>query len=121
MATMYCALCGRPVEASRQIGVGTVIMAVLTAGISLLVVPFYPKRCSICRSAAVSVSPPDRAAGATGDPLARIADLEKRLILVEDELDTAGVELRRLKAERDFYAQLLGNPAAREAGPPSDR
>jgi hypothetical protein len=121
MATMYCALCSRPVEANRQIGVGTVALAVLTAGISLLAVPFYPKRCSICGSAAVSVSPPDGVVGAAGDPLARIADLEKRLSLVEDELDSASVEVRRLKAERDFYSQLLGNPAVREAGRPNDR
>src|SRR5688572_23610645 len=99
MATMYCALCGRPVEANRQIGLGTVILAVFTAGISLLAVPFYPKRCSICKSAAVSVSLPDGAVGATRDPLARVADLEKRVSLVEEELETAGVEVRRLKAE----------------------
>jgi hypothetical protein len=121
MATMYCALCRRPVEANRQVGVGTVILAVLTFGMSLLAVPFYRKRCCICRSAAVSVSPPAGAAGATGDPFARVADLEKRLSLVEGELETAGVELRQLKAERDFYSQLLANPAAREAGRPSDR
>ena len=121
MATMYCALCARPVEAKRHIGGGTVILAVLTAGIALLAVPFYPKRCSICRSAAVSVSPPGGVVGATRDPFARVADLEKRLSHVEEELDTAGVELRRLKAERDFYNQLLGNPAAREAGGPSER
>ena len=120
MATMYCALCGRPVEAKREIGAGTVILAVLTAGISLLAIPFYPKRCSICRSAAVSVSPPHEAVGATSDTFARVEELEKRLRLVEDELDTAGVELRRLKSERDFYSQLLRNPAAREAGRPSD-
>jgi hypothetical protein len=43
------------------------------------------------------------------------------LSLVEDELDSASVEVRRLKAERDFYSQLLGNPAVREAGRPNDR
>ena len=69
----------------------------------------------------MSVSPPDGVAGATRDPFARVADLEKRLSIVEEELDTAGVELRRLKAERDFYSQLLDNPAAREADRPSDR
>ena len=69
----------------------------------------------------MSVSPPDGVVSATGDAFARVADLEKRLSLVEEELDTAGVELRQLKAERDFYSQLLGNPASREAGRPSDR
>lgn len=119
MATMYCALCGRPVEANRQIGLGTVIMAVFTAGLSLLAIPFYPKRCSICRSAAVSDSPPDREFGAKG-PHTRVTDLEKRLRLVEEELETAGNELQQLRAERDFYRQLLDNPAAREAGRPGN-
>jgi hypothetical protein len=118
MATMYCALCNRPVEAKRQVGAGTIAVAVLTVGLSLLVVPFYPKRCSICKSAAVSLTPPGGTAGAAGAQNARLAELEKRLSLVEQELETNGVELRRLTTERDFYRQLLENPAAREARRP---
>jgi len=116
MATMYCALCNRPVEARRQIGIGTIALAVVTAGLSLVAVPFYPKRCSICKSAAVSLSPPLGAAGAADGPAARLAELEKRLSLVEQELESNGVQLRRLTTERDFYRQLLDNPASREAG-----
>lgn len=120
MATMYCALCGRPVEAKRQIGAGTVLLAVITMGVSLLAVPFYRKRCSICRSAAVSLTPLDGATAAAGGPLARLGDLEQRLRLVEEELESTSVELRRLKAERDFYSQLLADPAAREADRPTN-
>jgi hypothetical protein len=114
---MYCALCNRPVEAKRQIGAGTVILAVITGGLALLAVPFYPRRCSICKSTAVSPSPLDMAAAGSGDsPLTRLAELEQRVRLVEEELENAGVDLRRLKAERDFYSQLLSDPGARAAG-----
>lgn len=54
MATMYCNLCKRPVEARRNIGLGTFILALLTGGISLIFIPFYAKRCQICKSDAVS-------------------------------------------------------------------
>jgi hypothetical protein len=109
---MYCALCSRPVEAKRHIGGGTIVLALLTVGVSLVAVPFYPKRCSICRSAAVSLLPPDAPSDAAGGPpLARLADLEQRLGVVEEELESAGLELRRIRAERDFYSQLLDNPA----------
>lgn len=118
MATMYCALCNRPVEAKRQIGVGTVALAVFTAGVSLLAVPFYPKRCSICKSSAVSLSPPEfTPAGAGATPLARLAELEHRLSMVEQELEATGGDLSRLKDERDFYNQLLADPAARRRTP----
>jgi hypothetical protein len=112
MATMYCALCNRPVEASRQLGVGTLALAFITFGISLVAIPFYPKRCAICKTTAVSLAPPD-AAGKGATLTSRLADLEQRLRLVEEELESAGVDLSRLKAERDFYSQLLGDPASR--------
>jgi hypothetical protein len=108
MPTMYCALCRRPVEARRQIGVGTVVLAVLTAGLSLLAIPFYVRRCAICKSAAVTPTPPE--VDAVGPaPTARLAALEQRLTRTEDQLEAAGEELDRLRAERDFYRQLLGD------------
>ncbi len=113
MSTMYCALCRRPVDARRHIGIGTIALAVVTAGLSLLAVPFYPKRCSLCKSTAVSPSPPDAAIGGPGPSLSRMEELEHRLRLVEEELEAAGGDLRRLKEERDFYSQLLGDPARR--------
>lgn len=114
MSTMYCALCRRPVDARRHIGIGTIALAVVTAGLSLLAVPFYPKRCSLCKSTAVSHSPPDTAMGGPGaSSLSRLEELEHRLRLVEEELEAAGGDLRMLKEERDFYSQLLGDPARR--------
>jgi hypothetical protein len=110
MSTMYCALCSRPVDARRHLGIGTIALAVLTAGLSLLAVPFYPKRCSICRSTAVTLSPP---AGRDSLPPSRLEELEQRLRLMEEELEAAGSDIRRLSEERDFYAQLLGDPARR--------
>ena len=109
MATMYCALCRRPVEAKRQIGAGTIIVAVLTAGFSLLAIPFYSKRCSICKSAAVSDIDPNTAL--TAGSTARISDAEQRLRLTEAELEVATSELDRLRTERDFYRELLGDRA----------
>jgi hypothetical protein len=111
---MYCALCGRPVEATRHIGAGTIFFAIITGGLSLLAVPFYAKRCAICRSTAVSLTPPEGTGGGAGASFpARLAELEKRLRLVEEELESAGVDLNRLKTERDFYRELLGDPTSR--------
>lgn len=110
MATMYCALCKRPVEARRQIGAGTVIVAVLTAGMSLLAIPFYQKRCSICKSPALSAALPGQTAIGSGIfPPGRLADVEQRLSVTENELEAANFELDRLRAERDFYRDLLGD------------
>jgi len=108
MATMYCALCNRPVDARRLIGVGTIALAVATGGFWLLAVPFYPKRCSICKSSAVSHGIPDGARGTA--PLARLVELERRLSLAEGELETLSVQLERSREESEFYRKLLGDP-----------
>jgi len=121
MATMYCALCSRPVDAKRQVGVGTIALAVITGGLWLLAIPFYRRRCSICRSTAVSMTVPDADMIAGGaSPVAygkalqeRLADLEQRLTLTEGEVEAASVEIERLRAERDFDRQLLGGPTVR--------
>ncbi len=54
MARKYCELCERNVEAKRKIGIGTLILAVITFGLWLLLIPFYGKRCPICQSADLS-------------------------------------------------------------------
>jgi hypothetical protein len=121
MATKYCALCKRPVEAKRQVGAGTVALGVVTAGLWFLAIPFYRKRCCICRSTAVSTTMPDPGS-VTGDVTAaasgravqtRLAELERRLSLAEAELEAAGVQLERLRTEQEFYRELLEDPAAR--------
>lgn len=114
MATMYCALCRRPVEAKRHIGVGTLILAVVSFGVSLLAIPFYKRRCCICRSAAVSASPRDAGIG-TGPPAqGQLTELRSRLSATEAELEATGTELERLRTERDFYRQLLEDPTLRQ-------
>jgi len=122
MSIMYCALCGRPVEAKRRIGVGTVCLAVLTGGMWLLAIPFYRKRCSICSSTAVATTLSEaemiasRTSLAPGSTLqTRLADMEQRLSLTEGELEAATVELDRLRKERDFDRQLREGAAARES------
>jgi hypothetical protein len=115
MAVMYCALCRRPVEARRDIGLGTIVLAVLSGGLALLAVPFYSKRCSICKSAALSRTANGSGAAGVGGPAdARIQELEQRLTVTQEELEATNVELDRLRTERDFYRQLLEDPAARE-------
>ncbi len=54
MATKYCDHCQRPVEARRQIGVGTLILVLLTGLIWLIFIPFYTKRCPICKGISLS-------------------------------------------------------------------
>lgn len=119
MATMYCALCSRPVEANRQIGAGTIVLGLVTGGVWFLAVPFYPKRCSICKSTAVSDTSPDGAlprASKTGSgtALQRIEDLEQRLSLTQAELESTNTALDRVRTERDFYRQLLADPARKK-------
>ena len=59
MAIKYCDLCERQVEAKRNIGVGTLILVICSAGLWLLAIPFYAKRCAICKSDQVFKGPPD--------------------------------------------------------------
>lgn len=113
MATKYCALCKRPVEARRHIGAGTIVLAVLTGGLWLVTIPFYSKRCCICRSAAVSDAAPDAAIASGRSLPAQLTAVEQRLARTEGELDLATGELDRLRAERDFYRDLVSDPIAR--------
>lgn len=111
MATMHCALCDRPVEARRHIGIGTVALGFVTGGLWLLAIPFYARRCSICRSDAVSAVPatPGASRTASGPAAARIADLQQRLTTTLDLLEAANAQIDRLRTEQDFYRQLLGD------------
>ncbi len=117
MPTMYCPLCNRPVEARRQIGVGTVALAVLSWGLWLLAIPFYQKRCSICKSPSVTALHRDEelTTRSRGGPL---GEPEQRLRLMESELEVAHDAIQRVTTERDFYRQLLEDPAARRTERP---
>lgn len=44
----YCNNCEQNVAAKRKIGVGSLILCIITGGLWLLVIPFYTKRCHIC-------------------------------------------------------------------------
>lgn len=46
----YCRACERTTHFKRQFGVGTLIGVVVTGGLWLLALPFYEKRCSICKT-----------------------------------------------------------------------
>ena len=59
MSTKYCVNCDRVVGAKRIIGVGTFILALMTGGLWLLLILFYPKRCPICRGANFGKKPVD--------------------------------------------------------------
>jgi hypothetical protein len=49
MSIKYCNLCKRNVEPCRQIGVGTLIAVLITVGAWLFLIPFYSKKCPICK------------------------------------------------------------------------
>ena len=53
MSTKYCNLCERKVEAKREIGVGSLLLVLLTGGLWLIAIIFYGERCSICKSKAL--------------------------------------------------------------------
>jgi hypothetical protein len=52
MAAKQCNLCERPVMPKRNIGIGTFILVFCTGGFWLLAIPFYRKRCPICKGSA---------------------------------------------------------------------
>lgn len=54
----YCTLCHRPVEPRRHFGIPTLVVCLLTSGLWLLVMPFYRKRCPICRTCELSDTAP---------------------------------------------------------------
>ncbi len=49
MASKYCVNCDRVVEAKRIVGAGSLIMVLCTLGWWILAIPFYSKRCPICK------------------------------------------------------------------------
>ena len=113
--TMFCALCARPVEPKRHIGALTIFFGVITAGFSLLAVPFYRKRCPICKSDALTYAVPGTGEKPLrGSPYARITELEGQLREMESALESTHNELDQLRMERDFYRQLLEDPAKRQ-------
>lgn len=69
MRVTHCYVCNRPSGFARRLGWGTFFMVILTAGFWLLVIPFYPKRCTTCgcteggaarASLALAAGPPSR-------------------------------------------------------------
>ena len=51
MARKYCNNCKTMVNTSRKVGIGTLLLVVFTAGLWLLLIPFYEQRCPKCDSA----------------------------------------------------------------------
>lgn len=50
MKVRYCPTCGKDTGHQRRLGFGTFFAVVLTGGLWLLALPFYPKRCIVCGS-----------------------------------------------------------------------
>jgi len=48
MQMEYCQTCGRKMGFKRLLGVGTILMVLLTLGLWILFIPFYPSRCISC-------------------------------------------------------------------------
>ena len=48
MQMLHCPNCGKPSGFKRALGFGTFFMVVLTCGLWLLLIPFYPARCINC-------------------------------------------------------------------------
>lgn len=44
----FCRMCNRQVVPKRKIGVGTLLMVLMTGLMWLIMIPLYPKRCPIC-------------------------------------------------------------------------
>jgi hypothetical protein len=57
MKVGYCPNCEKETGYQRKLGFGTLFAVILTGGLWLLVLPFYPKRCSICGKPLLSSQP----------------------------------------------------------------
>ena len=53
----HCQACQRSVPAKRHFGVGTLIFVIMTLGWGILLLPFWKKRCTICKSDALQDLP----------------------------------------------------------------
>lgn len=60
MAQKYCNLCERYVETKRDMGIGTLILVIITGGFWILMILFYGQRCSICKTKNISKREPGK-------------------------------------------------------------
>ena len=49
-----CSRCGKETAHQRALGAGTILMVLVTCGLWLLAIPFYPSRCIHCGQAAMA-------------------------------------------------------------------
>lgn len=73
----YCTLCERQVEPKRHFGIGTLIACLVTSGLWLIAMPFYRKRCPICRGSSFAVGAAPKPAAARPRANASAAALEQ--------------------------------------------
>jgi hypothetical protein len=68
MQVAFCANCNKHTGHKRRIGVGTLLVVLITFGWSLLLIPFYSKRCVVC---GLTTSEANRVARAASGPMPR--------------------------------------------------
>ena len=68
MQVAFCKNCGKHTGHKRRIGVGTLLVVLITFGWSLLLIPFYSKRCVVC---GLTTSEANRVARAASGPVPR--------------------------------------------------
>jgi hypothetical protein len=54
MGIKYCNLCERKVEPKREIGIGSLILVLITGGLWILVLLFYQERCPVCKASGLT-------------------------------------------------------------------
>ena len=55
MKMIHCSNCGNLTGHKRNLGIGTLIMVLITSGLWLLTIPFYPIRCIVCGNKAQGI------------------------------------------------------------------
>jgi len=81
--TKYCVLCERKVQPRRRIGIGTLIIALLSLGLALLLIPFYKKRCPVCGGIAFGLPPAEEVV-----PLAEAEPVAEAKLIDEPAIPT---------------------------------
>jgi len=55
MVFRYCPNCDKSTGHKRTLGFGTFFMVIITGGLWILIIPFYPIRCIVCGSQAIGL------------------------------------------------------------------
>lgn len=114
MEMIYCSNCKKVTGHKRAVGMGTLLGAVSTLGLSLGAVPFYPKRCVVCGATNQNSDTPSVASKIEyliNEGSLSKAGIAVKLSLSESVIDSECLDLFRSgRIGRENAERILGRP-----------